>query len=335
MTRPLNTTRLRCVLVLSLAVCLVASWARTCEAQQGDEAGPVHAVLRELVKFRESPTLPAFPERLRAEAEAAADPGSTAEEWYSGIGWFGGLPSCFSAYVSSPVDPFSGQSRFGENISACMTGDYDETSRDFMLGLMPFIVAVEPSLGANLHGRLAIDRRGEFLVLTADNRAAWAMLNRVTVLHRYAEAFRANEIETIAPLTHNRDFVVRREAICALVRAGRPEILPWLQGVRDDPEDEIRFLAALGRARLGDIGAEPYLREFLHDPGSRLPSGSRKYRARIALGFLGFEDVRPLLKQQATSTDPFKFPTEAQRALDVLDGKAQPPWMKAEAAATP
>lgn len=83
---------------------------------------------------------------------------------------------------------------------------------------------------------------------------------------RVALAELGNEaIPTLARALSNASPLVRQEAVKALEAIGTDASARWLTHALQDPNSDVRWLAAEALSRLGPIGLQPLLTALIHD----------------------------------------------------------------------
>lgn len=287
---------------------LIYLQAAAMSAAEGEDVpASVDRALRRAAWGDQLPSRAQFDDTLAAAARECG--ANTGERWLRDVEYFGSLHSALRHAKPDSTPPHA---RDPFRLASAFAG-----------GSIPnggglFVLAVEPPGCESGDLRWGITYgRGLFNAASPDP-VVQAALKRTRVLARNARAIAQGDLSVLASLLEHEDRWVRREALQALVRSGRAEAVGLVRTRLHDADPEIRYFAALGLAALGDRSAEPHLRAYLTNDYDFLEYGMPHYRAVLALGGLGYADMRGELELMAAWDSPDLFPAEAREVLRTL-----------------
>ncbi len=250
-----------------------------------------------------------FDDALAAAAAACGDE-MTSKDWLAQAEYFGELPGALArANMSMDRHPFHAEALFGD-LHGAGQGAH-------------FLLALAPAACADGGAPIGITYSGVVGRVAPDDAAAQRQLARSRLLSENWKAFVRGNVPTLATFATHEDRVIRREAVQALARAGDRDAIVPLRERLDDPDEELRYIALLGLAELGDLSVELRLRALLGQDEDYLSYGLLHYRVVLALAGLGATDMRPELELMADWHSPVLFPREARAALRTLDQRAR------------
>ncbi len=189
----------------------------------------------------------------------------------------------------------------------------DEETRNVRSRLLRILTGMGNEVGQIVVERFTDDR--------------WFVLRNLAMI--LGEVGDQSMVEHLSSVFEQRDARVRREAIASTIRLGGPQAAPLLVRALREKDPAAYLMAIHGLGFHGDPACLPRLRTLLRAPNSRGQSTHLIQVVAVALGRLGDEQSRPVLKRLSRQPWFFRARREPARdaatwALEALVGEPTP-----------
>ena len=202
------------------------------------------------------------------------------------------------------------RTRGAQSIPLLLDALADEETRNVRSRLLRILTGMGNEVGQIVVERFTDDR--------------WYVLRNLAMI--LGEVGDQSMVEHLSSVFDHRDARVRREAIASTIRLGGPQAAPLLVRALGEEDPAAYLMAIHGLGFHGDPACLPRLRTLLRAANFRGQSTNLIQVVPIALGRLGYEQSRPVLKRLCrqpwfyrTSREPAR--DAATWALEALAGK--------------
>ena len=202
------------------------------------------------------------------------------------------------------------RARGAQSIPLLLDALADEETRTVRSSLLRILIGMGNEVGQIVVERFTDDR--------------WFVLRNLAII--LGEVGDQSMVEHLSVVFDHLDARVRREAIASTIRLGGPQAAPLLVRALEEEDPEVYLMAIHGLGFHGDPACLPRLRTLLSSPNFRGQSTNLIQVVAIALGRLGDEESRTVLKRLSRRPWFYRAHRELARdaaawALEALAGK--------------